>query len=356
MSRRLVSIAVVGASLPFFLLPPAASAAVERRLPSGFFGVVPETSVSAGDLDQMRGEVETVRLPVVWAAVEPSSGEYEFASLDEIVLAAAERGIRVFPFVYGTPAWIAKDPMRPPLGSAMARRAWSAFLWRLVHRYGPAGSIWNGQSSREPIRAWQIWNEPNFRLFWHPHTSPAAYARLLAISAPAIRAADSRAEIVLAGVAPVGAGPLPWVFLRRLYRVPGVRRSFDAVAVHPYSATVKGMSEQIEAAREVMAEAGDGDTRLFVTELGVASWGSAPSGFIKGRRGQAEFLRRAFRRLLEMRRRWHLAGVDWFTWRDQSRFDPHCAFCQGAGLLDVDGKPKPAWWAFRQAIEETRVR
>lgn len=356
MSLRLLSIALVALSLALLLVPTASPAAAEGRLPPGFFGVVPQADVSAGDLEQMRGVVETVRLPVVWAAVEPSPGEYEFAGLDAIVLAAAERGIRIFPFVYGTPAWIAGDPMRPPLGSAGARRAWSAFLRRLVDRYGPAGSIWEGHGNREPIHAWQVWNEPNFRLFWHPHTSPAVYARLLALSAVAIRAADPRARIVLAGVAPVGAGPLPWVFLRRLYRVPGVRRNFDAVAVHPYSATVIGMSEQIEAAREVMAEAGDGDVPLFVTELGVASWGSAPSGFVKGRRGQAEFLRRAFGRLLEMRRRWHLAGVDWFTWQDQSRFDLHCAFCQGAGLLDVEGRPKPAWWAYRRAVEEAPVR
>lgn len=354
MRRRWVGATAAGALAAFVLL--SACVASARPLPVGFFGVVPQGSLGKGDFERMRGTVGTLRLPIVWAQIEPRPGEYEFGGLDQTVLAAAERGVRVLPFVYATPGWISSDPMHPPLGTAGARRAWSSFLRVLVGRYGPQGSVWRGAARREPIRSWQIWNEPNFRIFWHPHTSPVGYARLLDLSATAIREADRRARIVLAGVAPVGAGPLPWVFLRRLYRVPGARADFDAVAVHPYSATVQGTAEQVRAARQVMAAAGDARKPLLVSELGVASWGDAPSAFVKGRRGQEQFLHRAFARLVEKRREWHLAGIDWFAWQDQSAVDPKCAFCQGAGLFDLEGRPKPAWWAFRRAVDEARVR
>ena len=58
----------------------------------------------------------------------------------------------------------------------------------------------------------------------------------------------------------------------------------------------------------------------------------------------------ALRLLLAKRRSWRIAGVYWFTWQDAAAADPHCAFCEGAGLFDRDGKPKSAWWAFTLAI------
>lgn len=350
-------VAVLGAAL---LLVGLAAAPARAAPPApGFFGVAPQAALTEADLARMRGVVQTVRIQVNWAQIESRPGGYDFGALDAEVLAAAQRGIRVLPFIYWTPAWLSPDPARSPLRFRQGHRAWSAFLRRLVRRYGPGGTIWRGREQKQPIHRWQIWNEPNFRLFWHPRPSPVEYARLVAASARAIRGADPKAQIVLAGVAPVEGGLWPWVFLRRLYRVPGAKKSFDMVAVHPYAATIAKMSGQIRDARTVMAEAGDEATPLLISELGVASWSTFPSDFVKGADGQARFLRRAFHRLLLMRARWRLAGAYWFTWQDQPGPDRRCSFCQGAGLLDLAGRPKPAWWAFRQvALQagERRVR
>ena len=99
-----------------------------------------------------------------------------------------------------------------------------------------------------------------------------------------------------------------------------------------------------------MVAGGAGRTPLIVTEFGVASGGGFPSAFVVGELGQAEFLRRAYARLLAMRHRWRIAGAYWFTWQDGPKPDPHCGFCQGAGLFRLDGTPKPAWSAFRQVV------
>lgn len=331
------------------------SQAIVSAPPPGFFGVVPQAPLSAAELERMEGVVDTLRIPIYWFQCEPSPGEFDFTALDAQVGAAAEHGIRVQPFVYGTPTWLGAGGARPPLGSR-ASAAWGKFLRVLVNRYGSGGEFWRDRAQREPIRLWQVWNEPNFVVFWKPKPNPAAYARLLRVSARAIRSADRRARIVLAGVAPVSAGIKTWVFLRRLFRRPGVRRDFDLAALHPYSTSLFELDYQVRKVRQAMAEARLGRLPLLVSEIGVASWGDYPSAFVAGPGGQADFLATAYARLLEMRRRWRIVGVDWFTWRDQRQIDRFCSFCQGAGLIGLDGEPKPAWRAYRRAVKEAGVR
>jgi hypothetical protein len=341
---RIVASGLTSLAVALLLAAPTTA----KPIPRAFFGVVPQGTLSDRDLDRMEGVVGTLRIPMYWFELEPAQGVRDFTRYDALLGAAAERGIRVMPFVCGTPAWINPNPSRPPIASGRSRRAWASFLRVLVARYGHGGSFWKGRANRLPVRNWQIWNEPNFKLFWRPRPSPRGYARMLEISARAIRGQDRRATIVAAGVAPVGGGFLPWVFLRRLYRVPGVRGSFDIAAVHPYASSVRRMELQVRDARTIMDAAGDSGTPLLVSEVGVASQGRVESAFVVGERGQASFVHDALLLLTSKRRAWRIAGADWFTWQDGAAADPHCAFCEGAGLLDQAGRPKPAWWAFRQ--------
>lgn len=334
-------------------LPAAALATVPRS----FFGVVPQAPLSARDFDRMQGVVGTVRVPFDWSQIEPRRGTYDFSGPDGIVGEAADHGVRVLPYLYGSASWLSDDPARPPYRTARARAAWARFLRQLVLRYGPGGDFWSGRPARAPIRRWQIWNEPNFLLFWHPRPSPAGYATLLRASARAIRGEDRRARIVTAGVAPVEGGMLPWRFLAKLYRVPGVRRDFDVVGLHPYSSSLRGLEYEVRQTRQVMARAGDARKPLQVTEFGTASSGLFPNPYDAGLAGQASYLRRAFRLFIAKRSRWRLTGIDWFAWQDASAVDPHCVFCEYAGLFDSEGRPKPSWRAFQGiAADPTTAR
>lgn len=346
MRRTLAALFAVGLTLS--LAGPAVAGA-RATVPRGFFGVVPQGPLAAADFARMQGVVGTLRIPIYWPAVEPRQGQLDFAALDATIAAAAESGVRVLPFVYGTPSWLAADPARPPL-SAAARTAWVKFLRALVQRYGLKGELWDAAPAPMPIRQWQVWNEPNFLLFWRPRPSPAGYAQLLRVSAGAIRGVDPGAQIVAAGLAPVEGGMLPWTFLRKLYEVPGVGRSIDLVALHPYSPTLGGMTYQIRKARQVLVAAGEGSKPLLISELGVASSSRLPTGFNRGLKGQASFLRQAYRLLLGARSRWHIAGVDWYAWQDMLASDPHCVFCEFAGLLNSSGEAKPSWRALRQVV------
>lgn len=321
---------------------------------SGFFGVAASgAGLGPGDFSRMDRLGLTLRVPLYWFAVEPERGVYDFSGFDRTVAEATRAGVEVLPFVTGSPAWLAGDASVPPLGGSRAV-SWEGLLRRLVARYGPGGAFWVGRRSVRPIRRWQIWNEPNFRVFWHPRPSPRAYVELLRRSARVIRHGDPGAQVVAAGLAPVEGGLFPWEFLRRMYRVPGARRSFDLMAIHPYSTSLGALEYELRAMRRAMARAGDGSKPLLVTELGVASDATYPNPFDKGLRGQAGFLDRAYQLMLGHRRRWHLAGAYWFTWKDTTDSDRYCVFCEYAGLLDAQGSSKPAWRALERTVRRAR--
>jgi hypothetical protein len=324
-------------------------AGASRGAPARFFGVVPQAPLTKGDFERLGGLGLNLRLAVTWSEVEPRRGEYDFAGLDRVFAEAAANGTRVMPQLGGAPAWSTASPAPPPLGgSALAE--WRGFLRALVERYGSGGQFWRGRGQRLPVRQWQVWNEPNFILYWPPRPSPRGYVRLLHASAATIRAADPQAQIVAAAVAPIEHTYRPWVFLRRMYQVPGFKRDFDVAAVHPYSATTAGVEYVIRRIRKVMAQAGDGGKPLLLSEVGVASDAERPTAFDQGPQGQAQFLERTFSRLLAERRRWRIAGAYWFTWEDAAGFESSCSFCQYAGLFDRGGDPKPAWWALRRVV------
>jgi hypothetical protein len=343
------SIAACAALISIFLLAtwPSRSEATDP-VAAGFFGVSPQTQVTAGDLEKMARLHLTLRVPFFWSEVETRRGSYDFSALDRTVGEAVAAGVRVLPIVTASPGWMAGDAAVPPLGKDRTR-AWLAFLRALEHRFGPRGEFWRGRTATRPIRRWQLWNEPNFSVFWR-RPSPRDYVELLRRSAIALRRVDPGAKIVGGGLAPVEGGLRPWEFLRRMYRVPGARQAFDLVALHPYATSTAGLEYELSAVRRVMARAGDSSKPLLVTELGVASASAAPNAFDKGRRGQARFLENAYRLMLENRRRWRLGGAYWFTWRDVRSADPYCVFCRFAGLFDIRGRPKPAWRALRRVV------
>ncbi|MGN6200919.1 MAG: hypothetical protein ACTHNY_00745 [Solirubrobacterales bacterium] len=85
----------------------------------------------------------TVRVPVFWFEVEPQRGRYDFDQLDATIAMAAARGIRVLPFLYGSPSWVADQAAVPPLAGA-ASRAWraSSRIWfAATGPTGPSGAV-----------------------------------------------------------------------------------------------------------------------------------------------------------------------------------------------------------------------
>jgi Glycosyl hydrolase catalytic core len=343
----------------------AAVVAVASRQPGGatsqqhLFGVVSGSGMlSNSDLDRMRsGRIDEVRWFLYWQLVEPRRDHYRWGPADAVVGNLASRGITVLPVLYGAPRYAEKTAQTPPLGSERARRGWKRFVGRAVARYGPGGRYWtdpllyqaqHSGAPPMPVRAWQVWNEPNLIHYFNPRPSARKYARLLRISDAAIKGVDPGAQIVLAGM-PGLSDFHAWRFLARLYRVPGIKRDFDVVALHPYSPTLPDLRFQIRRTRAVMRAHGDGRTELWLTELGWASGRPEGNGINKGPGGQTRMLDRAFALVRDHRHSWRIGRFFWFEWRDPPPGSQgNCSFCRSSGLLKRSGRAKPSWRAFKR--------
>ena len=162
-----------------------------------------------------------------------------------------------------------------------------------------------------------------------------------------IRRYDRRAKIGLGGLlASSTRGQAGYRYLAELYRVPGVRQAFDAVAVHPYAENAAGVEGELSRIRSVMRSNGDARTPVWISELGWATGGGNPY-FSATPAGQAARLKSAFRFVVRNRARYRVSRLVWFSWRDRTgpRSRGWEFYC---GLFDTSGNPKPSWSAFRR--------
>ena len=346
MIRKLTILAV--AVMALLGLPTGAPALA----PPGFtVGISPQTPADDSDYALMaEAGLTSLRLPLGWPSVEqysPYFVEPDWDGFDRSVALAAKHGMRVFPFVWGSPSWVAGRQSVEPVRQPWAARAWASFLRRAVRRYGPYGEFWreNPELPAYPIRDWEIWNEENI-VTYSANPDPDRYARLLRVSGRAIHGADQGAKVIVGGFfgRPLQVPPniASGDFLNRIYRAGRVKRFFDGVALHPYVADAAAMRPQITNLRRVMRAHHDAATPLYVTELG---WGSDSfqTRWERGLAGQARELDQAFAMLANHQRSWRVAGAWWFSWADAGRL---CQFCDSAGLLTDRREAKPAWYRF----------
>jgi hypothetical protein len=348
-----------------------AFASAAQALPAGFWGAVPQSGLNAEQFQRLsRGGVESIRMPIGWAGVQPAkNGEFDWSGFDNQVEEAAKAGIRVLPFLTGAPEWAVPEKRVPEAGGLVAparlpvsgagRTGWASFLTAAVARYGPTGSFWSEHTGvpKIPIRTWQIWNEPNFKYFV-AKPNPAEYGQLVKISYTALKAADPGAQVVLAGLfaRPRGARDpktgkhksLNWYasdFVNVMYKKnPGIKAKFNGAALHPYTIHARELPKVIEEFRKVFTVNHDGGKGLWITELGWSSGKPSRSNeFAKGPAGQARELRTAFTKLRNKQAAWRLKGVYWFSVDDAPGA---CNFCDHSGLFEEGFRPKPAWSAY----------
>jgi polysaccharide biosynthesis protein PslG len=326
-----------------------------------FFGVSPEDGLQLTPRDfalMQQAGIGSVRLLVAQQDIT-SGGTYHWGKLDEKLRRLALSGIQPLPLLFGDPASISQ------VNNPATMQKWRAFAAAAVNRYKPGSAFWKQFAASHPGVAptpphvWQLYNEQNNYLYWPSGPSAARYARLLDVSAQAIRGADPSARIMLGGMyGDDGQNGMPsWEFLRQLYQVPGAKDDFDIVAVHPFSFSLDGITWQIDNIRSVMANANDLATPIWITEMG---WGSTHdddpsklSWWERDPQGQADMLTSAWNLLLQERKAWNIQGVYWYTWRDPGF--QSCAFCESAGLLQNNFTAKPSFGAFERLSTAART-
>ena len=233
--------------------------------------------------------VGTDRFLLDWAVVQPTQGSFTWP--DRAVGALASHGIRLVPYLWGSPrGWPA--PPRAPRSTARPTsrrgRTSSRRRWRATDRAAATGPTTTSSSSaRTPSRCrsgpGRSGTSPTSRSTSRPSHRPRSTPGCS--RSPTTR---SRARIRRPGssspACPASGSRRPgtsWTASTR-YRIQGqLRRRRPA----PYAPNVDELGPEIEKFRAAMTKHGDGSTPLWLTEL---AWGSAPPdkfGLNKGLRG-----------------------------------------------------------------------
>ncbi len=190
-----------------------------------------------------------VRFDLEWWRVQPEpDAPFDFSHYDAVIADAEAHGVTVLPILYDLPKWA--EPVWEHLPE------WGAFIEAVVSHYG------------DRLPEIEIWNEENIRVFWRHEPDPAHYVEVLRVAYQAAKKANPRVRVLYGGTAAGVPGEAD--FVRRTYEL-GAARWFDAMNFHPYGqprAPEGLLDTAIEARRAMMAEFGDADKPIAITEHG----------------------------------------------------------------------------------------
>lgn len=334
------------------LAAPADAGVRDYRV--GVLGGIPPTSADLAAMQ--RNRARSVRVTFSWEQIEVSrrTGQscatalYDFSRYDELVRNAGQRGLSLVPTLINSPRYAAGNSRSPryPAPGAAGFKDFQCFVRAVVGRYGRGGTF----GARDIIN-WQVWNEPNLPLYSpNRQVSPANYGELVKATAESIRSQDSRATVILAGLPEqVKDGMNSNVFLRKLYRVSGIRGKFNAVALHPYAVNARGVKGALTRLRDTLRNVGDRRRPVWITEIGWATDGPKGHFLVTSEKNQASRLTSTFQMLRKNHKRFKIGTVHWFRHRDTATYAENTNIWPDyAGLYRENGAPKPSCGRFRR--------
>lgn len=270
------------------------------------------------------------RTDLWWHVVEPEPGRFDFSRPDLAIRTFEKAGVQWYPILCYGAAWF-KDRTGPRDEKEFA--AFANFASRTVARY------------RGRVPYWSVWNEPNIPNFWSPAPNADHYARLLKVTAAAIRKADPKARICAPAIAPIG----PWdrAFTERLFR-QGSLNDFDVFDYHYYrnGPPEDEVPAEIAEVRATMRRFGQ-EKPIWISETGVSTWFD---GVERPERQAALVVRNQLLCLAHgVARVFYFDLQNWFDDQPQT-WDSHL------GLVKASGEFKPSFHAYRTLVREVGRR
>jgi hypothetical protein len=368
--RSFTTLLAAAATAALFAAPAQAAS-----LSPSFFGVMANGPLDAPGVDLVNegavmkaNGVGTIRLPVQWPDLQPYASfaqvpesarwhfsnvrgiPTDFSATDAQIGAAARNKIDVTALVLRAPAWAALYPSEtfsPPRNPA----SYGRFLKTLIERYGKKGTFWAANPSvpKRPLRNFQIWNEPSLHRYFPVKSWAPAYAKLLRASYKAVKAADSRATVITAGLP-----NFSWRDYRALFKAGMKARGyFDAIAVHPFTGTANGSVKILGFVRAVLDANGARRAPLWVTEI---SWPSgrgkadANQRWVTTEKGEALKVDQVYRAYAKRAKRLKLARAYWYNWVSSDSGNQDAFEYAGLRRVAQDGsfENKPALAAYRK--------
>jgi spore germination protein YaaH len=224
-----------------------------------------------------------VKLQMPWKYVEPSQGNYQWDTWDEIINSYAGAGIKVMLSIPKSPDW-ARPPNtdRSVEGPPADPNTYAMFVGQVSNRY------------KGKVQAIEVWNEQNLDYEWgREPLDPARYMELLKASYTAIKSVNPDMIVVSGAPTPTGAPPPAAMndqeYLRAMY-AHGLKQYSDAIGSHPSGFAnapdalftgsdfdpSRGYDDHpsfffrntMEDYHRIMVENGDGGKTIWPTEFG----------------------------------------------------------------------------------------
>lgn len=187
---------------------------------------------------------------VTWLDLDPVKGQWQFGRLDRYLSWAQQHGTGLLLTLGSPPSWAVARPQEPS-----NLEDWRVYVKTVVSRY------------KGRIQAYEIWNEPNLRLFWGGSTDQML--ELTKEASQIIHSVDPQA-IVVSPSATANYG-IPWLaeFLKK-----GGGEYVDVIGYHfyvnPQTLLPEDMLPVIQKVRQLMLDNGLGSKPLWNTETGWA--------------------------------------------------------------------------------------
>lgn len=255
------------------------------------------------------------RWPLYWSRIEKSPGNFDWTDHDKVIQGDISQGFKTNAILLGTPGFYTTADVTPadllerdPPGSLALRtiqraapvglfdpvfsdgsdqpgpgktingnNRWARFVFEIVNRYRPNGLIarQNSWPQGVGITHWEMWNEPDFSLFWD--SSQADYARLLKVGYLAAKTADPESKVLFGGLA--NNGDLNFFEnILNIFQGDSLAASsnfyHDIFVTHSYSRSSRSWYHVFRAQRRLTAL--NLDKPIWVNETGVPLWDDYP--------------------------------------------------------------------------------
>jgi polysaccharide biosynthesis protein PslG len=307
--------------------------------------------------------VRYLQASLPWAAIaptrparptDPRDPAYQWPStLDGAIRAAQKRGIRIALMVASSPPW-ANGGL--PHHWAPRNRAFANFVTAAARRY-------------PGVRHWMIWGEPNRVGAFAPlpansRVGPRRYATLLRAGYRALKRVRRR-NIVIGGMSFTYGEVLPRDWARWMRLPNGKPAPLDWYGHNPFSFRFPILRYPPRPEAPAARDFSDLDTfyrelrriyrgeyprfrrrgpKLWISEFTISSdRGNHDFNTYVTRRQQARWLSTAYQ---VAEKTPYIAALGWFNLMDEP---PTVPWGLTTGLLTWDGKPKPAYHAYRRA-------
>jgi len=244
-----------------------------------------------------------------------SFGPSSLSNLETLVPAVVGQNLKIIGLLYNRAALDANNI-----------DAWGAWVRSTVATY------------KDYVKVWEVWNEPDLNTGFGPLNTVGnvtKYVEWLKVAYQNAKAEDYSCTVLGGSLSSIRPATLDW--LNSMYDL-GAQNYMDALSVHAYSGTASPLPYnqatdgkafwKVQNARDIMVQRGDGNKKIWITEMG---WPSTAVGSTL----QAAYLRDALSYANANWNEW-LEALVIYQWQDGGGFN--------FGLMYSDDSLKPSYY------------